>query len=282
MNMMKKTVIASGIALALGSTGASAALVQSVMGAYDFNTVAANFTMQTGTGYMQGGTNNVNMTWDGNAFSASSDYTGIGSVSNVTAASTSAFSSHLWTAHDIQVFIPGSYTFDTSLGFDPDGAGPIAHASGGMLNVTVPTGQLGMHMLFDWNTTVNIDVFVVAASGSVYGSGVTRTALNGSNCAGTGPTPVQNCLWNGGAVTGLAPTQGQVWQLATVDGNGDGVMGIAMIDGPFAGFNAGFNANFQTVTPDPVNPVPVPAAAWLFGSGLLGLAGVARRKASKV
>lgn len=30
----------------------------------------------------------------------------------------------------------------------------------------------------------------------------------------------------------------------------------------------------------PPNPVPVPAAAWLLGSGLLGLAGVARRKAA--
>jgi len=27
-----------------------------------------------------------------------------------------------------------------------------------------------------------------------------------------------------------------------------------------------------------VNPVPVPAAVWLFGSGLIGLAGIARRK----
>jgi hypothetical protein len=27
-----------------------------------------------------------------------------------------------------------------------------------------------------------------------------------------------------------------------------------------------------------VSTVPVPAAAWLFGSGLLGLVGVARRK----
>jgi len=26
------------------------------------------------------------------------------------------------------------------------------------------------------------------------------------------------------------------------------------------------------------NPVPVPAAVWLFGSGLIGLVGVARRK----
>lgn len=34
-----------------------------------------------------------------------------------------------------------------------------------------------------------------------------------------------------------------------------------------------FDVNLQ-----PVNPVPVPAAVWLFGSGLLGLIGIARRK----
>jgi hypothetical protein len=27
-----------------------------------------------------------------------------------------------------------------------------------------------------------------------------------------------------------------------------------------------------------VSPVPIPAAVWLFGSGLLGLVGMARRK----
>jgi hypothetical protein len=45
--------------------------------------------------------------------------------------------------------------------------------------------------------------------------------------------------------------------------------------GPFGGFNANFNANL-TGTPDTV--IPVPAAVWLFGSGLLGLVGIARRK----
>jgi hypothetical protein len=29
-----------------------------------------------------------------------------------------------------------------------------------------------------------------------------------------------------------------------------------------------------------VNPVPVPAAVWLFGSGLIGLIGIVRRKKS--
>lgn len=32
------------------------------------------------------------------------------------------------------------------------------------------------------------------------------------------------------------------------------------------------------ITRDYLNPVPVPSAAWLFGSGLIGLIGIARRK----
>ena len=36
--------------------------------------------------------------------------------------------------------------------------------------------------------------------------------------------------------------------------------------------------NFSLNAPNTPNPVPLPAAVWLFGSGLLGLIGVARRK----
>lgn len=34
----------------------------------------------------------------------------------------------------------------------------------------------------------------------------------------------------------------------------------------------------MSITYNPVTTVPVPAAVWLFGSGLIGLAGIARRK----
>lgn len=285
MNMMKKTVIASGVALALTAGGAQAAAVNDLFGDASFTTNVANFTMLSGAGYTVGGTNDVSMTWDGDAFSSSSDYTGIGSSSNVTASSTSTFFGHNWAAHDIQVFVPGSYSFDTTLG---GGAAEV-----GMMNVTVPAGSIGMHMLFDWNGVNNIDVFVVAASGSMYGNGVRRTGPNAVACDGgaaatTSGAPavagIQNCLWMGGQA-GFTPAANQIWMLATVDGNGDGIMGIPMqAGGPFAGFNAGFNANMNAIADvgdhgGGVNPVPVPAAAWLFGSGLLGLAGIARRKA---
>jgi hypothetical protein len=57
-------------------------------------------------------------------------------------------------------------------------------------------------------------------------------------------------------------------RLIPVDANGDSIVGAGMVD-VFTDMHPVFNI---TTT------VPVPAAAWLFGSGLLGLVGVARRR----
>lgn len=60
----------------------------------------------------------------------------------------------------------------------------------------------------------------------------------------------------------------------------DGIAGSPMIDGPFMGLNLTLDigsGNSLHVTGVP-SAVPVPAAVWLFGSGLIGLIGVARRK----
>ncbi|MCW9048197.1 MAG: VPLPA-CTERM sorting domain-containing protein [Gammaproteobacteria bacterium] len=57
----------------------------------------------------------------------------------------------------------------------------------------------------------------------------------------------------------------------------DGTLGL--LDGPFPGFKIHMDigsGNSMHVTS--VSAVPVPAAVWLFGSGLIGLAGIARRK----
>ena len=55
-------------------------------------------------------------------------------------------------------------------------------------------------------------------------------------------------------------------------GDANNTIGIHMNFGLSAGDSATFNTLFD------VTPVPVPAAVWLFGSGLIGLAGFARRK----
>lgn len=67
-----------------------------------------------------------------------------------------------------------------------------------------------------------------------------------------------------------------VWDVSgdtytSTDVDGDGVLGLGMTDGAFVGFNANFNFTAPA-------EVPVPAAVWLFGSGLVGLAGIARRR----
>jgi hypothetical protein len=268
---MRKSLLASSIVLSLSAPAANAAVVTNVFGPYNWSTDRANFTMLAPNGFIVGGTNDVSMVWDGNGYSSSADYTGPGGSSNVTAVSTTPFFGYTWTAHDIQVFVPGSYSFDTTLG------GGVPEI--GIMNVTVGAGQLGMHMLFDWNGGLNIDVFVVATPSSVFGSGV-GTKIVGSPCTAT----TKNCLWTGkgwvGGLSSNAPTGGQTWMLASVDGNADGIMGIPMAaGGPFAGFNANFNASLTSVVCDfDCPPVPVPAAVWLFGSGLLGLIAVARRR----
>jgi hypothetical protein len=68
---------------------------------------------------------------------------------------------------------------------------------------------------------------------------------------------------------------------AILGGDKTGIGGSPMLSGPFPGYNANFDVDTITITGltivDP-EPVPLPAAVWLFGSGLLGLLGIARRK----
>ena len=105
--------------------------------------------------------------------------------------------------------------------------------------IVVGAGQVGGHILFDWGVTLDIDVV-----------NVWDVACNGTTCTYTSTDPIV-----GNPV------------------NPDGIRGVGMIDGAFVGFNA----NFDFVVPD-TSAVPVPAAVWLFGTGLMGLVGVARRK----
>ena len=203
------------------------------------STINNNFTVLTGRGDFLRGTNDVAMTWDGTVFTASSDYTGPGSVSNMTLSSVTPFSGYNWVAHDIQVFAPGSYSFNPMLG-----GGAV---ESGTQVLTVGAGQLGAHMLFDWNANNNIDVSIVWNANGVFGNDAAQQTLTGT----------------------------KMWNAVSVDGDGNNIPGIKMQPGgPFANFNANFNLNGIT----PTSAVPVPAAVWLLGSGLLGLVGVARRK----
>lgn len=87
--------------------------------------------------------------------------------------------------------------------------------------------------------------------------------------------------WNAGAVHTSGTEAGPAATLSgsALDGAGNAVLVSSNTVngwGFFAGtpYTEVFSVNFVEV----INPVPVPAAVWLFGSGLVGLAGIARRK----
>lgn len=243
---LQKAIITATLGFAaFGMGGAQAAQVNAASNGYaaesSANTTGNNFTMLDGSGGFVGGSNNVTMTWDGTVFTSSLDYTGPGSTSNMTLSSPDAFFGQNWTAHSIQVFAPGTYTFNAALG-----GGALET---GVLTLNVGQGQLGAHMLFNWGTNQNIDVAVLWDANGVFGNNASQRTLTGTT----------------------------VWDSVSIDGDGNGVPGIGMpAGGPFAGFNANFNLQGMTATTPA--PIPVPAAVWLLGSGLVGLVGVARRK----
>ena len=102
-------------------------------------------------------------------------------------------------------------------------------------------------MLYDWNG-FNIDVVLLWDQNEVFTS-----APGGELYLGpAGPMPFPN----------------DAYDLVSRDVDGDGVAGAKMVDGPFIDFSANFS----------LSAVPVPPSVWLFGSGLMGLVGIARRK----
>jgi len=111
-------------------------------------------------------------------------------------------------------------------------------------NYALLPGQFSAHTFFDWS--INPDIPVLASLNVDSGNPFTGPATVSSNDC--------NDSTDVGAV-GPVP-------------------GCAMLTAPFPNQTPSFSGEIVPVAP----PVPVPAAVWLFGSGLLGLVGVARRK----
>lgn len=207
------------------------------------NSTGNNFTLLGFDGNLQDGSNDIQMSWDGTIFTSSGDYTGPGSTSNMLLSSDEPIYGQNWAAHDVQVFGPGTYVFDVTLG------GGVPET--GTITLTVAENQLGAHILIDFAGNNNIDVALLWDKDNTFSTQDQDSAF--PSCS--------KCLWSGadngivnrsGILDGAQNTAETVFNLASVDVNGDGIPGIPLApNGPFTGFYP----NFSFQMPPPVTPI---------------------------
>jgi hypothetical protein len=264
---LKKTALASAVAISLGAgmaavpTAASAAIVSA--------TFDGLFTMLNSSGAP---TQNTSYPYYGDT---------------------------TW-GYGLRTQISGTFTFNTSTGagsatvnpFQFFAAGPAVAHDITMQAIGDGVGGTGTlvagGMLFDWNGNNNISVGLILDAAGLFGA--LPTAGTSTVISGVGAVPASDGINKGKFPIGAAPMATTTWNTdfntnpacagsATCLTSNDAVGGSPMDNGPFPGFNANFDITSVHVTNVEVPAaVPVPAAVWLFGSGLLGLVGVARRK----
>ena len=182
----------------------------------------------------------------------------------------------------------GVFNMYSQAGFDTDGTGistafpiNVDPSIAGSVDQAAGTWAVASTTpFFGLNWTASNGVLIEAAGS------YSQNAASGVVGAGTGVIDgldgIMNFNVGAGQVAGLidfayGATVGirviNVW-----DVNADGSLTAAAVPGMENGPFPGFNAAFDLTAAGLINPIPVPAAVWLFGSGLLGLVGVARRR----
>jgi len=258
----KKTLVATAMATAMGvSAFADAAIINA--------TFTGAFTMLNAGGGITYNTDVANCYDAANLISASqcarTKVNGSMSFDTTTGAGTGSFAAFS--------FFGSGLAAATSITFQA-----IGNGAGGP--GTLVLGNMG----FNWNGNNGIPVSIVMdASGFFGGPLVAGASDNTTGAAPIGGALMATTTWNTTATGVLSLGSNPSGTLPLVNDtvvdvtNGDvGVGGAPMATAPFKGYNA----NFDIMTITPVSSVPVPAAAWLLGSGLVGLVGVARRKRS--
>lgn len=267
---LKKTAIAAALVAAVGAPTVSSA-----------DTIDMNFS---GTFTLINSTNAINANTDAivpGVFDGSSRFDGIGSSTPVSGAGSFDTATGQGTATIVPFsFFGGGAAVASSITFQA-----IGNGMGG------PGTLVGGQMSFNWSGNTGIPVNMVFDAAGFFGSiGAVGTSWTvGEGCTGCATSTTVNTVF--GAAVGAVPmamTNSDVAGFgadatATFGPGGpaypfgdDGIASSPMTTEPFPGQNAAFD--FTTINATNVPQVPVPAAAWLFGSGLLGLVGVARRR----
>jgi len=166
--------------------------------------------------------------------------------------------------------ISGDYTGTYSLSLYNVNPGMVS-APGGLLGTSVANPNNPWSFSFNGSGgtfamdggTLSTTFTYLPVSGTMVDNG--DGTYTGSYSFGFGPAPAvaTTTTWD-------IALSGSTITLTTLDGDGDGFYGTSFMNA------------FGTIGPvmngSAVSAVPVPAAVWLFGSGLMGLAGVARKR----
>jgi hypothetical protein len=256
MKMMKsKAAIAIASVLAAGSASAATThtLTDGTFTFYDaegvektadgHNDVQGAFDLFNGTGAFTTSTPFNGVTWVADVYNITMHSTAMGGTSTAPESHTYAFERFTYISSG-ETAVPAGELANCTVSVNHDGCAEVGIEAGvdtifsstGQYDYDLSPGMFGVETYFDWS--VNIDIPVLAVLQVTSGNPL------------TGPATV-----------------------VSVDSDGDGTPGTAMITSPFPGQTPAFSGEMV-----PVSAVPIPAAVWLFGSGLLGLVGVARRR----
>ena len=203
--------------------------------------------------------------------------------------------------YGVRTQISGTLSFDTATGAGTGTVVPFEFFNGGPATASgiffqsIGGGLMIGNMNFNWNNSDIVTQIVLDGSGlfAALGGGIppVGAVLDQDYCTATGtcalpasdgiskgkypigPVPIATSSFNTAGQTGTTTTLGQLSL-----GIDDDIGGSPMDNGPFSGYNANFDITSVTVTAVTPPEIPVPAAVWLFGSGLIGLVGVARRR----
>lgn len=226
VNPEKLTVLSTAILLSLClNTADAACTIPAGMTSCSENN---NFTMLDSVGGSVGGTNDVTFAWDGTYKTS----VVTNNTNNATLSSPTPFFGNPWTAHNINVYGPGTYIFDTSC---PAGNPSCGDGGTDQYTLVIPSGYAGAHMLFNWSTSSDIDVVVL------WDTDKTWNATSQS-------TSTTRDLFSTGGVNTNNNTGDTTWSFVSIDTSidTDNKHGTQMVDGPFQGFQANFSVNIST------------------------------------